>query len=406
MVSIEDIRAAAASLEGVAVRTPLIAAPRLSERTGAEIFLKLESLQYTGSFKDRGALIKLRSLSESERRAGVIAASAGNHAQGVAYHAKRLGIPATIVMPAATPFTKIEQTRRFGPRIVLHGESLTEATAHALEISRREGLVLVHAYDDPDIIAGQGTVGLEMLEAEPGLDVLVVPVGGGGLISGIAIAAKRLKPAIAIYGVEAEACPSMHRALRGLGAPPGASTLAEGIAVKEPGRLTLPIVREHVEEILLVGEAAIEQAVEELLIGEKILAEGAGAAPLAALETDLARWRGRKVGLVISGANIDSRILSSILLRGLVRSGRLVRLRLELLDQPGSLAKVASIIADAGANVVEVSHQRLFADVPVKHTELDLMIESRSPEHAREIMDKLAAAGFPNRALGIRSGGN
>ncbi|MGB8276269.1 MAG: threonine ammonia-lyase [Alphaproteobacteria bacterium] len=405
-VTFDDIRAAAGALDGVAVKTPLIRSPRLSERFGAEIFLKLESLQYTGSFKDRGAFVKLDRLSADERKAGVIAASTGNHAQGVAHHARRLGIPATIVMPVTTPFTKVEHTRRFGPRIVSQGETMAEATEFAIATAKGQGLAFIPAYDDPAIIAGQGTVGLEMLAAEPGLDTLIVPLGGGGLIAGIAIAAKHIKPDIAIYGVEAASFPAMHCALHGIELKSGGSTLADGIAVKYPGKLTQPVIREQVADVLLVDEEGIERAVETLLIGEKLLAEGAGAVPLAALEANRERFEGRKVGLVISGGNIDSRILSSILLRGLVRSGRLIRLRVELLDQPGALQKVAEVIAKSGANVVELSHQRLFSDVPIKHAELDLTIETRSPEHAREVTERITAAGFPTRLLSSRATGN
>ncbi len=403
MISIGDIRAAAAALDGCIVKTPFIVAPRLSDRLGATIFLKLESLQYTGSFKDRGALIKLLGLNESERARGVIAASAGNHGQGVAYHAKRLDIPATIVMPKATPFTKIERTAELGAHVLLEGASLAEATVFAEAKAEREGLVFVHPYDDPAIIAGQGTVALEMLSVEPGLEVLIVPIGGGGLIAGIASAAKTLKPGLAIFGVEAAACPSMYRVLRGEAVTRGGSTLAEGIAVERPGKLTEPVIRASVEEIFLVSEDAIECAVETLLCEEKILAEGAGATPLAALADQRDRFNGKKIGLVISGGNIDSRILSSVLLRGLVRGGRVVRLRIELLDQAGSLHRVTGIIAEQGANIIEAHHQRLFSDVPIKYAELDLMIETRNAEHARQIMTKLTSAGFKIRMLSSRS---
>ncbi len=403
MVSIDDIRTAAAALEGFVVKTPLIAAPRLSDRLGAEIFLKLESLQYTGSFKDRGAFVKLRSLSESERRAGVIAASAGNHAQGVAYHAKRLAIPATIVMPVATSFTKIERTEALGARVTLAGANLAEAAEIAEAQARRDGLVFIHPYDDLAIISGQGTIGLEMLAAEPRLDAIVVPVGGGGLIAGIGIAAKHLKPGLALFGVEAAACPSMFEAVHGRTMERAGSTLAEGIAVTKPGKLTEPIVRALVDEIFLAAEDAIECAVESLLIEEKILAEGAGAVPLAALAGRRERFAGKKVGLVVSGGNIDSRVLSSVLLRGLVRDGRMVRLRVELLDQPGALQQIAGIIAACGANIIEAHHQRLFSDVPIKFAELDIVVETRNRDHAREIMAKLGGAGFKNRLLSSRA---
>jgi threonine dehydratase len=403
-VSIEDIRAAARALEGAIVKTPLVPAPRLSERLGAELFLKLESLQYTGSFKDRGAFNKLRQLSEAERKAGVIAASAGNHAQGVAYHARRLGIPATIVMPVGTPFTKIERTEALGARVVLEGDSLAAAADAAKGRAEREGLIFVHPYDDAAIIAGQGTIAIEMLEGEPELDALVVPVGGGGLISGIAVAANALRPETAVYGVEAESCASMFEALRGGAFERAGSTLAEGIAVERPGKLTEPVVRELVREIFLAGEDAIERAVQTLLTEAKVLAEGAGAAPFAAVEANRGRFAGKKVGLVVSGGNIDSQVLSSILLRGLVREGRMVRLRIELPDEPGALRRVAGIVGDSGANIIEVYHQRLFSDVPIKHAELDLVMETRSIDHAREIMERLAQAGFKNRMLSSRAG--
>lgn len=402
-VGFEDIQAAAGVIEGAVVKTPLVAAPRLSERFAAEIFLKLENLQYTGSFKDRGALVKLAGLSEAERAHGVIAASAGNHAQGVAYHAKRLGVPATIVMPAATPFAKVERTARLGAKVVLEGASLAEATEFAQDKAAREELVFVHPYDDPAIISGQGTIGLEMLAAEPALEAVVVPIGGGGLISGIAIAAKHLKPGIAVFGVEAAACASMVEALHGRRLPRAEVTLADGIAVERPGKLTEPVVRELVTEIFVVGEEPIERAVETLLVEARVLAEGAGAAPLAAVEAARERFAGRKIGLVVSGGNIESRMLSSLLLRGLVRAGRLFRLRVELLDQPGALQRVARVIAEAGANIVEVHHQRLFSDVPIKSAELDLVIETRNPEHAPEIMAKLTADGFKNRMLSSRA---
>jgi threonine dehydratase len=403
-VSIEDIRAAARALEGVVVKTPLVPAPRLSERLGAQIFLKLESLQYTGSFKERGALVKLRRLGEAERKRGVIAASAGNHAQGVAYHARRLGIPATIVMPVSTPFTKIERTQMLGARVLLEGACLAEAEASAQARAEREGLVLIHPYDDPAIIAGQGTIALEMLAAEPALDALVVPVGGGGLISGMAIAAKALKPSVAVFGVEAAACASMFEALRGGKLERAGSTLAEGIAVERPGTLTEPVVRALVDEIMLASEDAIERAVEMLLVEAKVLAEGAGAAPFAAAEANRERFAGKRVGLVVSGGNIDSSVMSSILLRGLVREGRLVRLRVELPDRPGALRQVAGIVGESGGNIIEVYHQRLFSDVPIRFAELDLMIETRSIDHARGITEALGRAGFKNRMLSTRAG--
>ncbi len=393
-VTIEAIRDAAATIAGAVVRTPTVHSPTLSAATGAEVVLKLENLQHTASFKARGALVKLLHLEPGAARRGVIAASAGNHAQGVAYHARRLGIPATIVMPMHTPFTKVVHTRDLGARVVLHGEGLAEAGAHALELAAREGLSFVHPYDDDDIIAGQGTVALEMLADDPSLEVLVVPVGGGGLIAGIAIAAKALRPEIRILGVEAALYPSMHEALAGLEPSSGGETLAEGIAVKTPGERTLPVVRELVEDVLLVSEGGIERAVQMILEREKVVAEGAGAAPLAALLAEPERFRGRRVGLVVSGGNIDSRLLASVLMRGLVRAGQMARLRVEITDAPGTLARVARLIGDTGGNIIEVYHQRLFFDVPVKMAELDVVLETRDSAHVREVIRALEGAGF------------
>jgi threonine dehydratase len=398
-VSLADIRRAAAVLDGAVLRTPAVAAPALSALTGAEVFLKLETLHPTGSFKERGALNKLASLDPAQRAAGVIAMSAGNHAQGVAYHARRLGIPATIVMPEGTPFTKVERTEGYGARVVLRGAGLSEARQAADEIAAAEGLTFVHPYDDPRIIAGQGTIALEFLADQPGLEALIVPIGGGGLISGIAIAAKALNPAIEIIGVQAACYPSMLHALGRCPAPDGGQTIAEGIAVKEPGKLTRAIIGALVDDILLVDEAALERAVALLLDIEKLVVEGAGAAALAALLVHPERFRGRRVGLVLCGGNIDARLLSSILMRGLVRAGRLVRLRIEISDIPGALARVAGIIGQEGGNIVEIYHQRLFQDVPVKQAEVDAVVETRNPGHVGEIMTALSTAGFPTRLL-------
>ncbi len=406
IISVADVRAAADRIAGHLTRTPCIAAPELSTAIGADIYLKLENLQRTGSFKSRGALVKLLSLDEAQRHAGVIAMSAGNHAQGVAHHARRLGIPATIVMPKATPFTKVERTQALGARVVLHGQSLTEASAHAHGLAQQHGLTFVHPYDDPEIIAGQGTVALEMLADQPDLDCLVVPVGGGGLIAGVAIAAKALKPDIEVIGVEAELYPSMLLALRGQAPRIAGATLAEGIAVKTPGTLTLPIVRDHVSDILLVAESAIEKAVQWLLEVQKVLVEGAGAAPLAALQADRARFAGRRVGLVISGGNIDSRLVASILMRGLIRAGRMARLRIELSDAPGALAKVAGLIGDTGGNIIEIHHQRLFSDIPVKFAEIDVLVETTGATHLALLIERLRAAGFATRQLGSSAEGD
>ena len=398
-VTIDDIRRAAAAIAGAVVATPALPARRLGAITGAEIVLKLENRQYTGSFKDRGALNKLLTLTHAERMRGVIAVSAGNHAQGVAHHAGRLGIPAVIVMPMATPFTKAEQTRRLGAEVVLHGSDLSEAADHAHELMRAHGHVFIHPYDDPAIIAGQGTAALELLAEAPGLDCLVVPIGGGGLIAGAAVAAKALKPAIEIYGVEAALYPSMYEAIEGLEASAGGHSIAEGIAVKRPGALTRPIIEWGVEEIFLVAEDVLERAVLMMAEDERLVVEGAGAAGLAALLAHPERFRGRKVGLMVSGGNIDARVLASILMRGLARQGKLARFRVEISDAPGLLARVAGLIGEKGGNIIEVHHQRLYYDVPVTMAELDVVVETRNPEHVREILASLRCCGYKARLL-------
>jgi threonine dehydratase len=393
-VTTADVQAARERLAGRIVATPCLPSRTLSEITGAEIWLKFENLQYTASFKERGALNRLAQLTPEQAAAGVIAMSAGNHAQGVAYHARRLGIPATIIMPRHTPFVKVENTRRFGARVLLEGEGVEEAARHAWEIAAREGLTFVHPFDDAAVIAGQGTVALEMLEAAPALEVLVVPIGGGGLIGGIATAAKALRAEIEIVGVEAALYPSVYRRLRRLPAEAGGPTIAEGIAVKEPGTLTYPIIERLVADVLLVEEAALEAAILQLLEIEKTVAEGAGAAGLAAVMSHPDRFRGRKVGLVLCGGNIDSRLLSAVILRGLVRTQRLVRLRIGVPDTPGSLVRIAAIIAGCGGNVVDVDHQRAFSKLSVKQADIDFTIETRSAEHAAEIAAALQAAGY------------
>ena len=402
-VSASDIKAAAKEIEGEVMRTPLVAAPRLSEILGCELYLKLENQQYTGSFKDRGALNKLKSLTAEQAGYGVIAMSAGNHAQGVAHHARRLGIPATIVMPEFAPFTKVERTRELGARVVLLGDTLDASAVAAREIADKENLTFVHPYDDPKIVAGQGTIGFEMLEDQPELDTIVVPIGGGGIISGIAIAAKSVKPEIEMIGVEAELFPSMYQAVNELAPSAGGQTLADGIAVKNPGALTRPIIEELVEDILLVDEALIETAVHVLVEQQKIVAEGAGAAGVAALMKEKERFAGRKVGAVICGGNIDVRLLSWVLTRGLVRDGRMVRLRIGIVDRPGVLANVARLIGETGGNIIEVYHQRLFYDVPAKQADVDAVIETRNADHVREIIAALEAGGFPTRVLSARS---
>ena len=402
-VSFSDIEAADRLLEGRIVRTPFLRSETLSAISGAELFLKFENRQYTASFKDRGAYIYLAELDEAQRQAGVIALSAGNHAQGVAYHAKRMGVPATIVMPEATPFSKVRAAEFLGAEVILRGETISEGETFIHERAEAEGLTFVHPYDDARIVAGQGTVGLEMLRAVPGLDFLVVPVGGGGLIAGIALAAKALSPETRVIGVEATGYPSMHHALRGLAPPPGGLTIAEGIAVKRPGALTLPLVRELVEDILLVDEAAMEQGVQLLAEIEKTVAEGAGAAALAAVLSHPERFRGRRVGLVVSGGNIDARLLASVLMRGLVRGGRLVRLRIEIQDQPGGLARATAAIARAGGNIVEVQHQRWFEDVPIKLTDIEVALETRDEAHVGQVLEALQAAGMHAVRLSSRS---
>ena len=399
-ITLETIREAERQVAGAVNRTPLGHSRTLSQLSGADLFLKFENLQYTASFKDRGALVKLLSLTHEQRGAGVIAASAGNHAQGVAYHAQRLGIPATIVMPIDTPFTKVVRTRDFGADVVLRGDGVGEAARHALELAAAHRFTFIHPYDDPRVIAGQGTVALEMLADRPDLEVLVVPIGGGGLIAGCAIAAKALRPGIRVYGVQAALFPSMRHAIHGDPPARGGPTIAEGIAVKEPGRLTRPIVEALVDDILIVDEAVLEHAVQLILEIEKTVAEGAGAAALAAVLANPGTFAGKRVGIVISGGNIDTRLLASVLMRGLTRDGRIARLRVELTDAPGSLAKLAGCIADAGGNIVEIFHQRMFADVPVKRADVDVVIETRDAAHLNEIIGRLQGSGLPVRQLG------
>ena len=397
----QAVRNAAAAITGAIAHSPVIPAPGLSEFAGVEIYLKLETLHRTGSFKERGALNKLLTFGASERRAGVVAMSAGNHAQGIAYHARRLAIPATIVMPEGTPFIKIDRTEAYGARVVLKGDSLSAARQAADALAREQGLVLVHPYDDPAVIAGQGTIALELLADRPDLDTIVVPIGGGGLISGIAVAAKALNPDIEIVGVQSILYPSMYRLMRGEnpGPPAAAATLAEGIAVKEPGRLTRRIVKALVSDILLVDDVSIERAIETLLERQKLVVEGAGAAGLAAVLATPERFRGGRVGIVICGGNVDARLLASILMRGLVREGRLVRLRSELPDMPGALSRLSGVIGKHAGNIVEVHHQRLFHDTSVKRAELDVVVETQNRRHVEVLIAALVAAGFPTQLL-------
>lgn len=400
-VTIEDVRRAAGTIAGGIARTPLVHSRTLSDIIGASVSLKIESLQYTASFKERGALNKLLSLTAQERHAGVIAMSAGNHAQAVAHHARRLGIAATIVMPRNTPFIKINNTELLGAHIVLEGETLAEAARHAHAIADAERRTFVHPYDDPMVVAGQGTIALEMLEDEPGLDTLIVPVGGGGLIAGVAVATKAVNPEIEIIGVQAALAPAMRRALDGLATETLGPTIAEGIAVRLPGQVTLPIIRSLVAEIVLVEEPAIERAITLIAEIEKLVAEGAGAAALAAVLANPGRFAGRKLGLVVSGGNIDSRLLALVLMRGLARSGRLVRLRVEVSDAPGQLARVTARIAESGGNIIEVQHERRFAQGPVRLTEVSLLIETRNADAAARIQADVTAAGFAARLLDL-----
>jgi threonine dehydratase len=389
-----DIEAGRRTIAGQVLRTPMLAAPPLSALTGAEVYVKYENLQVTNSFKERGACVKLASLDADERRRGVIAMSAGNHAQAVAYHARRLSVPATIVMPVTTPFVKVTATEALGATVVLCGETIMEAQVRAQAIAAERNLVWVHPFDDPRIIAGQGTVAMEMLEDVPDLDVLIVPIGGGGLIAGNAIAARAVRPGIEIVGVECALYPSMWNAIRGDNKPCGGATLAEGIAVGRAGALTLPIVRELVDDIILVDEPLIERAVNIFLTLQKTMAEGAGAAGLAAMLAAPTRFAGRKVGLILCGGNIDPRILASIMVRELEREDRIVSFRLTIPDRPGVLGQIASRLGGFGANILGVDHHRLFLDVPAKGAKLDVTIETRDAAHAEQIFAALAADGF------------
>jgi len=391
-VTLDDVRAAAQRIAGAVERTPFLCSRTLSRLTGAEVWLKFENLQFTASFKERGALNKLLSLAQRERRRGVIAMSAGNHAQGVAYHAARLGLRAVIVMPRGTPNSKIQGTQVHGAEVLLEGDTLAEACAHAHELAAREGLTFIHPYDDPFVIAGQGTVALEMLEQQPALDALLVPVGGGGLIAGMATAAKALKPALRVCGVESNLWCAMHQRLAGRPVEVGGDTIAEGLAVRDVGELALAIARERVDEVLLVEEETIERAIVDLIEIEKTVAEGAGATGFAALLEHAERFAGQRVGIPICGGNIDSRVLSAVLMRGLVRDGRLVRLRVTMPDVSGSLAKVAAMIGEAGGNIVEVQHQRVFGTASVRTPEVEFVIETRGREHTLALIAHLEAA--------------
>lgn len=401
-ITLADVEAAARAIQPHVIRTPLVHAPQLSALTGAQIFVKYENMQATASFKERGAANRLSTLGEPERRRGVIAMSAGNHAQALAYHARRMGVPATIVMPEPTPLVKVENTRAHGARVVLHGETLADSQDCVAEMIAAEGLVLVHPYDDPAIMAGQGTIGLEMLTDRPDLDVIVVPMGGGGLISGIAVVAKALKPAIRIVGAEASLYPSFHNAMHGDSLPIGGATLAEGIAVKNVGTRTLPIARALVEGPLLVSEEAIERAVNAFATLQHTMAEGAGATGLAAVLANPERFAGLRVGLVLCGGNIDARLLASIMVRELERDDRILSIRMTASDRPGLLGFIASRLGALKANILEVSHGRLMLDVPAKGVTIDITVETRGPGHANEILAALGADGLAPRRLDPR----
>ncbi|QLC25088.1 threonine ammonia-lyase [Parasphingopyxis algicola] len=393
-VTLESVRAAHERIADSIIRTPTLKSKTLSEMTGANVWLKFENLQFTASFKERGALNKLLQLSDSERKRGVIAASAGNHAQGVAYHGARLGVPVTIVMPQHTPTVKVQQTEGHGATVVLTGERFDDAQARAYEMAEERGLVFVHPFDDADIASGQGTAAIEMIEDVPEIDTLCIPIGGGGLISGMGVAAKAMKPKLELIGVEAELYPSTYSKMRGLKLPCEGDTLAEGIAVKEPGALTLEIIREVVDDIVLVGERDLERAVSLLLQIEKTVVEGAGAAGLAAMLDHPAKFKDRNVGLILCGGNIDTRLLANVLLRDLARDGRLARLRIRLQDRPGALYKVVRVFDQEQVNIIEVYHQRIFTTLPAKGLITDIECETRDRAHLDRLIAALEKEGY------------
>lgn len=398
-VTADQIRDTAVRLDGQIIRTPMLEAPMLSRNLGCELFLKLECLQHTSSFKARGALNAMLGLNDKQRQLGVIAMSAGNHAQAVAYHAEHMGIPATIVMPAQTPFAKVARTRAFGAKVVLEGRNLNECEGTVNALIQEHGLTLIHPYDNELVMMGQGTAGLEMLIDRPDLDILVVPIGGGGLMGGIATIARDMRPNIKIYGVQTELYPSMKLAVERKEINCGGETLAEGIAVKKPGGVTLPVVDALVDEILLVDERDLEWAVGALIEQQRVVSEGAGAAGIAAIHANPALFAGKKVGVVICGGNIDPRLLASILNRNMAVDGRIARLRIDISDEPGMLAAISTTIGKCGGNIVEIYHQRLFYDVPAKLAKIDAVIETRGPDHVVEIIAALRAAHFQVRQL-------
>jgi threonine dehydratase len=392
--TIDDIRAAAQRIEGAVIRTPMLVSRTFSDFIGAEVWLKFENLQFTAAYKERGALNKLLQLTQEERARGVIAASAGNHAQAVAYHAKRLGIPATIVMPEPTPTVKVTQTEGHGAQVVLYGKIVDDAFAKARELALENGYVFVHAFDDPKVIAGAGTLGLEMLEDAPDLDIITVPIGGGGLMSGVSIAARAIKPDIELIGVEAELYPSMKCAIEGCHLPLGGDTLAEGIAVKQPGELTSRILKDLANDVVLVSERNLERAVAMLVGIEKTVVEGAGSAGLAAMLADPGRFKGKKVATILCGGNIDTHLLANVLVRDLVRQGRIARLHVAAHDQPGALAAITAKVYEAGVNVIEINHSRIFTRLPAKDTMIEVECEARDPRAIDDVVARLEAAGF------------
>jgi threonine dehydratase len=399
-LGIDDIRAAAVRLRGEVIETPCLPSRTLSALTGCEVFLKFENLQFTASFKERGALNKMAQLTPAERAKGVLAVSAGNHAQGVAYHAQRMGVPATIVMPRFAPAVKVERTRGFGATVVLEGDTFDDARAHGLALAQERGLTLVHPYDDLDVIAGQGTIGLEMLAQQPDIDTLVVAIGGGGLISGVATAAHALRPDIHIIGVQTERFPAAWNAVHGEQRESAQATIADGIAVKSPGALTLPLIKAHVDDVLLVSEDDIEQAILMLLEIEKTVVEGAGGVGLAALMKHGERFKGRKVGLILCGGNIEPLMLAEIIERGMVKSGRLARLRFDVRDVPGALANVATLLGKLGANIDEVQHQRAFTSLSVERAQIEVVVQTRGVAHIEQILSAMRAEGYAAQRIG------
>jgi threonine dehydratase len=393
-LTLDDVDAAALRLRGQVVQTPCLASRTLGDMAGCEVFLKFENQQFTASFKERGALNRIALLSPDERARGVLAVSAGNHAQGVAYHAQRLRIPATIVMPRFAPAVKVENTRRFGAEVVLEGDTFDDARSHGLHLAAQRALTVVHPYDDLVVAAGQGTLAREMLAEQRAIDTLLVPVGGGGLICGVATVARAVDPAIQVIGVQTERFPAVWNAVHGGHLEPGQATIADGIAVKQPGTLTLPLIRERVDDVLLVGEDDIEQAIVLLLEIEKTVVEGAGAVGLAALLKHRGRFSGRKVGLVLSGGNIEPLVLAEIIQRGMVRSARLARLRVDVRDVPGALAEVASALGRLGANIDEVRHQRAFSSLSVERAQIELVVQTRGAEHVEQILSAMGRQGF------------